>query len=36
VVDAFYVRDALGRKLLDPAQLDEIERALRERLGPGG
>ncbi|MGE5226600.1 MAG: ACT domain-containing protein, partial [Planctomycetaceae bacterium] len=35
VVDAFYVRDALGRKLLDPAQLDEIERALRERLSPG-
>jgi [protein-PII] uridylyltransferase len=35
VVDAFYVRDALGRKLLDPAQLDEIERALRERLAPG-
>jgi [protein-PII] uridylyltransferase len=35
VVDAFYVRDALGRKLLDPDQLDEIERALRELLGPG-
>ncbi|MGZ4155113.1 MAG: [protein-PII] uridylyltransferase family protein [Actinomycetota bacterium] len=34
VVDAFYVRDALGRKLLDPAQLDEIERALRERVTP--
>lgn len=38
VVDAFYVRDALGRKILDPEQLGEVERALRERLegaGPG-
>jgi [protein-PII] uridylyltransferase len=33
VVDAFYVRDALGRKIVDGAQLDEIEASLRERLG---
>ena len=32
VVDAFYVRDAFGRKLVDPGQLGEIEAALRERL----
>ncbi|MGZ8566718.1 MAG: ACT domain-containing protein, partial [Actinomycetota bacterium] len=32
VVDAFYVRDAFGRKLIDPVQLGEIEAALRERL----
>jgi [protein-PII] uridylyltransferase len=36
VVDAFYVRDALGRKLEDPSQLGEIEEALRERLEPVG
>lgn len=33
VVDAFYVRDALGRKL-DPEQVVELERALATRLGP--
>ena len=32
VIDAFYVRDALGRKIVDPAELAEIERALHERL----
>lgn len=32
VVDAFYVRDALGRKLEDEAVLGELERALRSRL----
>ncbi|GIU98596.1 MAG: hypothetical protein KatS3mg014_0212 [Actinomycetota bacterium] len=31
VVDAFYVRDALGRKL-DDGQVAALERALRERL----
>jgi len=36
VVDAFYVRDALGRKIVDVGQLQEIERALRERLTPTG
>jgi [protein-PII] uridylyltransferase len=33
VVDAFYVRDALGRKL-DAEQTEELERALRARLEP--
>jgi [protein-PII] uridylyltransferase len=32
VVDAFYVRDALGRKIVDRAKLEEIEGALRDRL----
>ena len=32
VVDAFYVRDALGRKVIDDAQVDEIESAVLERL----
>lgn len=32
VVDAFYVRDELGRKVEDPAKADELERALRARL----
>ena len=35
VVDAFYVRDPLGRKIVDAEQLAEVERALRERLTPG-
>jgi [protein-PII] uridylyltransferase len=34
VVDAFYVRDSLGRKLEDPSEIAEIEHALRERLAP--
>ena len=32
VVDAFYVRDSFGLKLVDPGQLGEVEAALRERL----
>ena len=36
VVDAFYVRDGLGRKIVDGDQLAEVERALRERLTPSG
>jgi [protein-PII] uridylyltransferase len=32
VVDAFYVRDDLGRKLDDEERIDELERALRARL----
>ena len=32
VVDAFYVRDGLGRKVEDPAQIAEIERAITERV----
>ena len=34
VVDAFYVRDSLGRKVTTDEQLREIEEALRERLAP--
>jgi [protein-PII] uridylyltransferase len=32
VVDAFYVRDALGRKVIDDTQLDEIRSALTGHL----
>ena len=32
VVDAFYVRDMAGHKLLDPATLVEVERALLHEL----
>jgi [protein-PII] uridylyltransferase len=32
VIDAFYVRDGLGRKLVDEAQISGLERALRVRL----
>ncbi len=32
VVDAFYVRDELGRKVRDPDQVAEIESAFRSRL----
>jgi [protein-PII] uridylyltransferase len=32
VVDAFYVRDTLGRKVVGPDQIDEIGFALRDRL----
>jgi [protein-PII] uridylyltransferase len=33
VVDAFYVRDALGRRVEDPSQIEEIEQALRSSIG---
>jgi [protein-PII] uridylyltransferase len=33
VVDAFYVRDSSGSKLVDPKHLDEVERALLHALG---
>ena len=32
VVDAFYVRDALGRKVTSDEQLDEIRGALDTKL----
>ena len=32
VVDAFYVRDALGRKVIEPVQVAEIEQAVRSRI----
>ncbi len=34
VVDAFYVRDALGRKMAGPGEVASIEGALRVRLDP--
>ncbi len=34
VIDAFYVRDELGRKVQEPAQVGEIEAAFRARLDP--
>jgi [protein-PII] uridylyltransferase len=36
VVDAFYVRQATGGKLDDPAALVEVERALLHELAAGG
>ena len=36
VIDAFYVRDEMGRKVGDPAQVAEIESAFRARLAPAG
>lgn len=33
VVDAFYVRDALGRTVEDPDRIAEIEQALRSSIG---
>jgi [protein-PII] uridylyltransferase len=33
VVDAFYVRDVLGRRVEDPDRIAEIEQALRSSLG---
>jgi len=33
VVDAFYVRDLVGRKIEDPERLSELERAIRVRVG---
>jgi [protein-PII] uridylyltransferase len=32
VVDAFYIRDADGQKVTDPAALGEIERAILHAL----
>ena len=32
VIDAFYVRDALGRKITSPEQIAEVESAMRGRL----
>jgi hypothetical protein len=32
VIDVFYVRDALGRKVTDADQVSEIEAAIRARL----
>jgi [protein-PII] uridylyltransferase len=34
VIDAFYVRDELARKVQEPSQVAEIEAALRSRLEP--
>jgi [protein-PII] uridylyltransferase len=33
VVDAFYVRDRIGRKVLDDERLGSVDRAMRARLG---
>jgi [protein-PII] uridylyltransferase len=33
VVDAFYVRDALGRRISEPERIDELRGALRAGLG---
>jgi [protein-PII] uridylyltransferase len=32
VVDSFYVRDALGRKVEGRDRIDEVEKALRARI----
>ena len=32
VIDAFYVRDGLGRKLVDEVEISQLEHALRARL----
>ncbi|HVF07533.1 MAG TPA: hypothetical protein VNC60_03055, partial [Actinomycetota bacterium] len=36
VIDAFYVRDSLGRKVTDPEQVREIASAVSTRLGREG
>jgi len=36
VVDAFYVRDELGRRIEEPERLAQLERALVSRLEPDG
>jgi [protein-PII] uridylyltransferase len=33
VVDAFYVRDQVGRKITEPAEIAELESVIRARLG---
>jgi hypothetical protein len=33
VVDVFYVRDDLGRKIDDPERIAELERAVAARAG---
>jgi [protein-PII] uridylyltransferase len=36
VIDAFYIRDDLGRKIEHPARAAQVERAVRARIGSLG